>query len=200
MKRESPRILVGAASRAAPSSSWGPVRLGSADLRMHRHASRHFPPYALKTTQSDAAETFRFGAQRSAQPQLITDGRGVAASGARCAPTRTKRRPRAHDGCAARWPFESGRRRSRRVRPERRHDFCESDAIRTATKIFASIPANRRETCRCSAGRGCDIVFAPDDDSIYRPNHATLHRRRADRHTCWKASFGQLIFAASPPS
>lgn len=38
---------------------------------------------------------------------------------------------------------------------------------------FREYPREPTRDLSLLAGRGCDIVFAPDDHSIYRPNHAT---------------------------
>jgi pantoate--beta-alanine ligase len=38
---------------------------------------------------------------------------------------------------------------------------------------FRQYPREPTRDLSLLAGRGCDIVFAPGDDSIYRPNHAT---------------------------
>jgi pantoate--beta-alanine ligase len=38
---------------------------------------------------------------------------------------------------------------------------------------FRQYPREPTRDLSLLAGRGCDIVFAPDNDSIYRPNHAT---------------------------
>jgi pantoate--beta-alanine ligase len=39
---------------------------------------------------------------------------------------------------------------------------------------FREYPREPTRDLSLLAGRGCDIVFAPDNDSIYRPNHATF--------------------------
>ena len=40
-------------------------------------------------------------------------------------------------------------------------------------KTFSKYPRELTRDLSLLAGRGCDIVFAPDNDSMYRPNHAT---------------------------
>jgi pantoate--beta-alanine ligase len=41
------------------------------------------------------------------------------------------------------------------------------------TEDFRQYPREVTRDLSLLAGRGCDIVFAPGEDSIYRPNHAT---------------------------
>src|SRR5262249_36744838 len=42
-----------------------------------------------------------------------------------------------------------------------------------ANEDFREYPREVTRDLSLLAGRGCDIVFAPDNDSIYRPNHST---------------------------
>src|SRR5436190_20141283 len=63
VERKSPRILVGATSRAGASSSQADVRLGSADLQQTTTRAR-FRAYALKITQCDGTESSNLGVPR----------------------------------------------------------------------------------------------------------------------------------------
>ena len=65
---------------------------------------------------------------------------------------------------------------------------------------FRKYPRDLERDMALLGGRGCDIVFAPSEGTMYaaEPRHVRRCRRRPAR--CSKASFAPPIFAASPRS